>query len=55
MDVLVIDEKGDPEAMFEYVSGLRSQGLSVRADRAAPEGLEYKRLVRFTKEGPVNE
>ncbi len=54
VDVLVIDEKGDPEAMFEYVSGLRSQGLSVRADRAAPEGLEYKRLVRFTKEGPVN-
>ncbi len=54
VDVLVICENADAGALFDYVSALRKQGLSARVDRAAPGGLEDKRLVRFTKEGPVN-
>lgn len=54
VDVLIIDEGGDAGELTKYAGELRREGLAVRVDRAAPEGLGYGRLVRFTKEGPVN-
>ena len=52
--MLIIDEGGDAGELTKYAGELRREGLAVRVDRAAPEGLGYGRLVRFTKEGPVN-
>ncbi len=45
--LLIYDETADPAALSRAVAALVDTGVSVTAQRAAPERLKYRRLCRF--------
>ena len=55
VDVLLLYEDADPAAVRAAVERLSANGESVSAQRAQPEKLRYRRLVRLEQNGEVNE
>ena len=52
--VLLYDEGADIRALTRAVRELTDAGQSVAAQKAVPEKLRYRRLLRFAKGGVVD-
>lgn len=52
--LLLYGPQDDPAKMAAYAEKLRSEGRSVRAERSEPQGVRWRRLVRF-QEGEQGE
>lgn len=53
-DLLLLDDGSDPAALLKKVRELTASGLTVRVDRAVPEGMRFRRVARF-EGGDVHE
>ena len=54
VDVLLLyDPQDDPAAVAERAQALTAAGHSVRVERAAPQRLRYRELVRFSEGGQM--
>jgi hypothetical protein len=54
VDVLLLyDPQDDPAAVAERARALAAEGRSVRVERAVPQRLRYRELVRFSEGGQM--
>ena len=54
VDVLLLyDSQDDPASVAERARALAAAGRSVRVERAAPQRLRYRELVRFSEGGQM--